>query len=156
VRCRAIRAFSGTAAVVLVGLLGAGPLTGPPAYADDPLPLPVVPSEVTQTPGFAGPTDTPQPNSARPSGQPGGRLSPPSSQQIEDARKALERLRRQGGGTPTTLAEVAGPTDEGSGSVTSRISDRAWWTIGAGMLVLLVVSETSRLTQRRGKHRKQT
>ena len=81
-------------------------------------------------------------------------VSPPSQQQIDDAKEALKRLRDQGSSTPKTLTRVAGPTSGDRGSVTARISDGAWWTIGAGLLVLLVVSETTRLSVRRAKHRK--
>jgi hypothetical protein len=82
-------------------------------------------------------------------------VSPPSQQQIDDAKAALKRLRNQGTSRPARLAEVARPSDrEDTGGVTSRISDQAWWTIGAGALVLLVASETTRLGVRRAKHRK--
>ena len=37
----------------------------------------------------------------------------------------------------------------------AQISDEAWWTIGAGALVLLVASEATRLGVRRAKHRRQ-
>jgi hypothetical protein len=87
-------------------------------------------------------------------------VSPPSQQQIDDAKAALDRLRNQGKTEPTGLSQVAGPTtprdDRDEGGVTSRISDQAWWTIGAGALVLLVASETTRLSVRRAKHRKGT
>ena len=101
------------------------------------------------------PTPTPDPAGlATPS------LSPPSEQQIKDARDALDRLRNQGKGgatTPTTLAQVSGPTADSSGrSVTSRISDEGWWTIGAGLLVLVVLSESTRLSVRRAKHRRES
>jgi hypothetical protein len=86
-------------------------------------------------------------------------VSPPSQQQIDDAKAALDRLRNQGKNTPTGLTQVAGPTtdhDQGAGtpSITSRISTEAWWTIGAGLLVLVVASETTRVNVRRAKHRK--
>lgn len=82
-------------------------------------------------------------------------VSPPSQQQIDDARDALDRMRDQGTQPAAPLTEVAGPTADAdrSGSVASRISDKAWWTIGAGVLVLLVASETTRLGVRRAKHR---
>jgi hypothetical protein len=123
-RCRAL--LMGAAIAVALAAAGAAP-----AAADDP------------TPG-AGPTQASTPS-----------ISPPSQQQIDDARAALDRLRNQGKNPPTRLAQVAGPTarDDSSG-VTSRISDQAWWTIGAGALVLLVASETTRLGVRRAKHRK--
>ena len=100
-----------------------------PAHADDPAPTPV-------------PTVAPT-------------ASPPSQQQIDDARSALERLQHQGTRAPEpALAEVAGPTAQGGRrSVAPRISDEAWWTVGAALLVLLVASETTRLTVRRAKHR---
>ena len=84
-------------------------------------------------------------------------MSPPSQQQIDDARNALERLRQQGTrATAPALAEVAGPTaQDGRGSVASRISDEAWWTVGAALLVLVVASETTRLSVRRAKHRRE-
>ena len=114
-------------ALLAAALLGAG--AGPASAAD--------------------PTPTPTPGATTPS------ISPPSQQQIDDAKAALDRLRNPGKSTPTTLTQVAGPTaDEGRRSVTSRISDEAWWTIGAGLLVLLVASETTRLSVRRAKHRK--
>ena len=82
-------------------------------------------------------------------------VSPPSPQQIEDARTALDRLRHAGTATPTALTEVAGPvTPERRRRITPRISDEGWWTIGAGLLVVLVLSETTRLKVRRAKHRK--
>ena len=120
-------------ALLVVGALAtalAGACIGP-AVADDP------------TPG-AGPTQVSNPS-----------VSPPSQQQIDDAKAALDRLRNQGRSKPTTLSHVAGPaTRPDEGGVTSRISDQAWWTIGAGALVLLVASETTRLSVRRAKHRK--
>lgn len=123
-RCRAL--LVGAAIALALAAAGAAP-----AAADDP------------TPG-AGPTQAPTPS-----------ISPPSQQQIDDAKAALDRLRNQGKNPPSRLTQVAGPTarDE-SGGVTSRISDQAWWTIGAGALVLLVASETTRLGVRRAKHRK--
>jgi hypothetical protein len=125
-------------------LLSAAPLTAAfvlavlvvgaaPAPAADPTPAP-------------GPTQVPKPS-----------ISPPSKQQIQDAKDALERLRNQGKSpaTPTRLTQVAGPTAGGkTGSVAPRISDEAWWTIGAGLLLLVVVSETTRVSVRRAKHRK--
>ena len=93
-----------------------------------------------------------------PGGQATPAVSPPSQQQIEDARNAMDRLRHPGTAgtrTPGTLAKVSGPLSEPRGrSVTSRISDETWWTIGAGALVLLVASETTRISVRRAKHRK--
>jgi hypothetical protein len=126
----------------LLGALLLLALVGPvaaPSYAADPTPTPDPTQLSTQL-------STPS-------------LSPPSEQQIKDARDALDRLRNQGkpASAPptTTLAEVAGPTSGNkSGSVTSRISDQGWWTIGAGLLVLLVLSETTRLSVRRAKHRR--
>jgi hypothetical protein len=99
----------------------------------------------------ADPTPAPDPTFVTPS------VSPPSEQQIKDARDALDRLRNQGKGaaTPTTLTQVSGPTaGKAGGSMTSRISDQGWWTIGAGLLVLVVLSETTRLSVRRAKHRR--
>lgn len=98
----------------------------------------------------ADPTPTPAPTPS---------VSPPSQQQIDDAKAALDRLRNQGKSrmaTPTSLSQVAAPTDapDARTSLTSRISDEAWWTLGAGLLVLLVASETTRLGVRRAKHRK--
>jgi hypothetical protein len=85
----------------------------------------------------------------------GSTVSPPSQQQIEDARTALDRLKHGSRtATPATLTEVSGPTGGSRpGSVASRISDEAWWTGGAGLLVLLVASEATRLSARRAKHR---
>lgn len=84
-------------------------------------------------------------------------LAPPSQQQINDAKNALDRLRRPTRATPskpaTTLTQVAAPV-AARAPVTSRISDEAWWTIGAAALVLLVLSESTRIRGRRGKHRK--
>lgn len=83
-------------------------------------------------------------------------LSPPSQQQIDDAKDALERLQDPGTATPTPLTQVAGPASEPeAGSFTSRISDEAWWTLGAGLLVLVVASEATRIGVRRAKHRKE-
>jgi hypothetical protein len=85
-------------------------------------------------------------------------VSPPSQQQIEDARNAMDRLRHPGATrstTPGTLTQVSGPlAGQDRGSVAPRITDQEWWTIGAGALVLLVASETTRLSVRRAKHRK--
>lgn len=86
-------------------------------------------------------------------------LAPPSQQQIEDARNALARLRRPKRTIPstpaTTLTQVAAPVAPARrASVTSRISDEAWWTIGAAALVLIVLSESTRVRVKRGKHRK--
>ena len=123
-RCRAL--LLGGAIALAIAVAGAAP-----AQADDP------------TPGV-GPSQASTPS-----------VSPPSQQQIDDARAALDRLRNQGKKAPTQLTQVAGPTErKDSGGVTSRISDQAWWTIGAGALVLLVASETTRLGVRRAKHRK--
>ena len=87
---------------------------------------------------------------------PSSTLAPPSQQQIDDAKSALDRM-RHGGTTPTTvLTQVSGPTDPASdAAATPTISDQGWWTIGAAALVLLVMSETTRLTVRRAKHRKE-
>jgi hypothetical protein len=115
-------------AVLLVVALGAAGFA--PAYADDPTP--------------PGPTRAPSPV-----------LSPPSQQQIDDAKSALDRVRNGGTTPPPVLTQVSGPTAPDAGpSVTSRISDQDWWTIAAAALVLLVLSETTRLTVRRAKHRK--
>lgn len=120
----------GRALLPAVALAVALVATGP-AYAADPTPAPA-------------PAQVPSPT-----------LSPPSQQQIEDAKNALDRV-RNGGATPTPLlAQVAGPTAERADrSVTPRISDQGWWTLGAAALVLLVLSETTRLSVRRAKHRK--
>lgn len=117
---------------ILIGsaVLGAVILGGGPAAADEP----TVPT----------PTVAPTPS-----------LSPPSQQQIDDAKDALERLEDPGTPTPTPLTQVAGPTSEPEpGSFTSRISDEAWWTLGAGLLVLVVASEATRIGVKRAKHRK--
>ena len=82
-------------------------------------------------------------------------VSPPSQQQIDDARNALARLQSPGASaTPTGLTRVESPVDDGSGPVTARISSEGWWTIAAGAMVLLVASESTRLGVRRAKHRK--
>jgi hypothetical protein len=81
-------------------------------------------------------------------------VSPPSQQQIDDARSALDRLRQPARTPTTTIAQVAGPVDPKSGSVRWQVSDQAWWTLGAALLVLLVLSETTRISVRRAKHRK--
>ena len=115
------------AAALAVALASAVPST---AYADDTTPAP-------------GPTQVPT-------------VSPPSQQQIDDAKNALERLRSGGATTPPVLAEVAGATlPERPRARAPRISDQDWWTIGAAALVLLVLSETTRLSVRRAKHRKE-
>jgi len=105
----------------------------------------------------ADPTPAPTPLQTSPS------ISPPSQQQIDDAKNALERLRHHSGpggsAAPTTgpteeISEVSGPVaGRARPSLTSRISDQAWWTIAAGVLVLVVASEATRLRVRRGKHR---
>jgi hypothetical protein len=120
------------ARAALLGLLLTAALVALPAGAA---------SAVDATPG---PTPSPSPS-----------VSPPSQEQIDDARAALDRLRNQGRKTPATIAEVAGPTTADDRSVTSRISDEGWWTIGAGLLVLLVASETTRVSVRRAKHRRE-
>jgi hypothetical protein len=115
----------------VLGLLLAATIAGPfgaaPASAADP---------------------TPGPPSSTPS------VSPPSQAQIDAAKAALDRLRKQGQNKPTQLTRVAGPTGGSEASGISRISDGAWWTLGAGLLVLVVASETTRLGVRRAKHRK--
>lgn len=95
-------------------------------------------------PAAADPTPPPDPISS---------VSPPTQQQIDDAKAALDRLRNQGKAPKTQLTQVAGPSGD-AGGVTSPVSDQAWWTIGAGLLVLLVASETTRLRVRRAKHRR--
>jgi len=123
--CRVL--LLGAALSAALTVTGAGP-----ASADDPTPAPV-------------PTGVSTPS-----------VSPPSQQQIDDAKSALDRLRNAGTTTPPTLTQVAGPVvpTKKDGSVIPRISDEAWWTIGAGVLVLLVASETTRIGVRRAKHRK--
>ncbi|HET6166394.1 MAG TPA: hypothetical protein VFE07_06165 [Marmoricola sp.] len=113
---------------LLLAVTIAGPLAAGPASAADPTPSP--------------PGSTPS-------------VSPPSQAQIDDARAALDRLRKQGQSRPTQLTQVAGPTEPGHRWAVSRVSDGAWWTLGAGLLVLVVASETTRLSVRRAKHRKQ-
>ena len=106
----------------------------------------------------ADPTPAPGPSQPTPS------ISPPSQQQIDDAKNALERLRNHHssrgattpGSTPTeTISQVAGPV-AGRRALTPRLSDQAWWTIASGALLLVVASEASRLRVRRAKHRKRT
>lgn len=106
-------------------------LPGPAATAADPSPAPA-----------------PNPGPTR-----SATVAPPSQQQIDDARSALERL-RQPAKAPTTLTQVSGPTHPRSRSVRWQISDQAWWTLGAALLVLLVLSETTRISVRRAKHRR--
>lgn len=115
-------------AAVLAIVLG----TTVPAYAVDPTPAP-------------GPAAVPSPA-----------LSPPSQQQIDDAKDALNRL-RNAGTTPTpVLTQVSGPAAPAKDAAVARtISDQGWWTIAAAALVLVVLSETTRLTVRRAKHRKE-
>jgi hypothetical protein len=121
------------ASTLVTGALLAALATAGPAFAADPTPAPDP---------FSTPASTPV-------------VSPPSQQQIDDAKAALERLRNQGKPSPAPLEQVAGPaTRSGGVSVVSRISDEAWWTMSAGLLVLLVASETTRLGVRRAKHRK--
>jgi hypothetical protein len=130
------RPVGATLAALLMALLAAvvtGLVTAGPASAADPTPTPDP---------FATEVSTPS-------------LSPPSQQQIDDAKAALQRLRDQRKPTPAPLQQVSGPATRAEGaSVVSQISDQAWWTIGAGLLVLLVASETTRLSVRRAKHRK--
>jgi len=127
------RSIGGLLAALLVALVAVVVCAGP-ASAVDPTPSPDP---------FATEASTPS-------------VSPPSQRQIDDAKAALERLRNQGRQTPAPIQQVAGPTSGAAGgaSVVSRISDEAWWTIAAGLLVLLVASETTRLSVRRAKHRK--
>lgn len=99
---------------------------------------------VGAAPASADPTPTPTPIPS---------VSPPSQQQIDDAKAALDRLRNQGKAPKPQLTQVAGPAAD-TRSVTSRISDQAWWTMAAGLLVLLVASEATRLGVRRAKHRR--
>jgi hypothetical protein len=106
----------------------------------------------------ADPTPSPTPTSPS--------VSPPSQQQIDDAKNALERLRNhdrsRGTATPAarpsqTISEVAGPVaGPKRPPLPARISDQAWWTIAAGVLVLVVASEATRLRVRRAKHRRRT
>lgn len=106
-------------------------LPGPAATAADPSPAPAP---------NPGPTQS-------------ATVAPPSQQQIDDARSALDRL-RQPAKAPRTLTQVSGPTHPRSRSVRWQISDQAWWTLGAALLVLLVLSETTRISVRRAKHRR--
>ena len=128
---------------VLVGSVLVGGMLAGPAYAADSTPTPV-----------PGPAPGPAPGPSRVSTP---SLSPPSQQQIDDARNAMERLRHPATPTPPTLAKVAGPVDpEDAGSLGLRWNAQAWWTLGAGVLLLLVLSETTRISVRRAKHRKGT
>lgn len=103
----------------------------------------------------AGPAAADEPTTPTPTVAPTPSLSPPSQQQIDDAKDALERLEDPGTPTPTPVTQVAGPTSEPEpGSLTSRISDETWWTVGAGLLVLVVASEATRIGVRRAKHRR--
>jgi sirohydrochlorin ferrochelatase len=120
----------------MAGALLAAVLTAAPAAAADPTPAP----------------DPLSPTAYSPS------VSPPSQQQIDDAKEALKRLRNQGKATPTTVTQVAAPTSataDRNHAIRLRISDQGWWVVGAGLLVLLVASETTRVSVRRAKHRKQ-
>jgi hypothetical protein len=99
-----------------------------PASADDPTPAPTPTGSVT--------------------------VSPPSQQQIDDARSALDRL-RDARTSPSPVAEVAGPVAPARHRrVVPRMTDEAWWIVGAGVLVLLVASESTRLGVRRARHRR--
>lgn len=104
---------------------------------------------------FAGPLAAIPAHAADPTPSPSPTVSPPTQQQIDDAKAALDRLRDQGKNKPTQLTRLAGPTGGSGSSLTSRISDEGWWTLGAGLLVLLVASETTRVGVRRAKHRKE-
>jgi hypothetical protein len=115
--------MAGWLLIVVLTVLLLGTTGAAPAQADDP-----------QTPA---PTAT---------------LSPPSQQQIDDARDALKRLQKQGRPTPTPIVIVAAPKK--TSSFSSRISNDTLWMIGAGLLVLLVASETTRLGVKRAKHRR--
>ena len=155
----AVRVCVGMLVAVLPTLL-LGVLTVGPARAEDPLPLPLVPNGATPPAGLVPPSGDDR--SDDPAGSPGSfrtdlpgattSVSPPSQKQIEDAREALDRL-KNGGATPTAQVEVAAPTT--SGSVASRLSDQAWWTMAAALLVLLVASEATRIGVRRAKHRRE-
>lgn len=153
-RHTASRVLAGTITCVLATLFF-GALGLSSAEADDPLPLPIVPPGMTAPPEVVPPpADEPE---AIPTELPGPTesLSPPSQQQIDDARDALNRL-QQGGAATTTgspVVEVAGPEDPRS--ATSRLRDANWWILGAGLLVLVVASEVTRIGVRRAKHRKE-
>jgi hypothetical protein len=145
-------AFSGTLVVVLATVFAAVAVAVP-AWGDDPGPLPLVPSGVTASPGpLVSSTDAPQTLETHLPG-PTVSLSPPSQQQIDDAREALDRMKRGGAtSTSTPLVQVAAPKKDHS--VAPRISAQGWWTIGAALMVLLVASEATRISVRRAKHRK--
>lgn len=148
------RVLTGTLTLVPVALL-LGALAFAPAHADDPLPLPIAPPGMTPPPELvpppadepdAFPTELPGPTMA---------LSPPTQEQIDAAREALNRLEKGAAATPTPgpLVQVAGPED--NESLGSRLHEANWWTLGAGLLVLVVASEATRIGVRRAKHRKE-
>ena len=102
----------------------------------------LVPAYGDPTPSAPGPSQAPT-------------LAPPSQQQIDDARSALDRIRNAGTSPTPELTAVSGPTvPSARRPMTSRIGDQGWWTIGAAALVLLVLSESTRLGVRRARHRK--
>jgi hypothetical protein len=153
-RRTASRVLAGTITLVLATLFF-GALGLASAEADDPLPLPIVP------PGMTAPPELVPPSGGGPDAFPTelpGRtesLSPPSQQQIDDARDALNRLEQGSAATTSAspVVEVAGPQDPRS--VSSRLRDANWWILGAGLLVLVVASEVTRIGVRRAKHRKE-
>src|SRR4051812_26927472 len=62
-------------------------------------------------------------------------VSPPSQEQIDDARNALARLESPGATTtPTHLTRVVSAVDDSGGPVTPQISSDGWWTIAAGVM----------------------
>ena len=129
-RRRALHAGVPATLVAALFVIGSVIGTAPSAAADEPSPAPLPAPVATVT------------------------VAPPSQQQIDDARRALERLSQQGTRAPAALAEVAGPTAQPQrASVVSRIRDQDWWTVGAALMVLVVASEATRLGVRRAKHR---
>lgn len=137
-------------AVLLLGCVGAMP-----AAADD-IPPPVFPSGLP-SPSQVGndtssATSTPGPSYQVTPGSPGTALpapQTPSKAQVDEARKALARVR--GNGRPST--EVAAPVADRTGNSQNGGTD--WWLIGSALLLVLVLTEIGRVNAVGARHRRQ-
>jgi hypothetical protein len=135
-------------AVLLLGLLlGFGVA---PALADD-LPPPVFPSGLPgpdDVPGGGTVENTPGPTYVVDPASPGTALPPPrraakqpakpvGKAQVDDARRALDRVRsKPGSRVAGPVATTAAPVDDGTD----------WWLIGSGAFLGLLLIEARRVT----------